>query len=117
VLPKHLWAKARVEQDARLEHDPWDDILADVKGDVHKDADGDEERIASRSLLLDYLKIPSERANKEAERKLVQCMRRLGWKGPSKMRIGGPPVRGYRRAAARHETAEDGRSPPWKREK
>jgi len=120
VLPKHLWSKARVEQDNRLEHDPWDDILEAVKGEVHKDIDGDEERIASNELLLNHLKIPAERATKEAERKLAQCMRRLGWQGPKKMRLQGCsiPIRGYWRAAPSQSGAAGvGRSPPWKREK
>jgi Virulence-associated protein E len=115
VLPRHLWSRAQVEQDARLEHDPWDDILADVKGDVHKDADGDEERIASRSLLLDYLKIPSERANKEAERKLAQCMRRLGWEGPATQRIAGQLKRGYRRRLPSSDASDSNARPPWRR--
>jgi hypothetical protein len=117
VLAKNLWARARVEQDQRLEHDPWDDILAGVKGEAHRDLDGDEERIASGDLLLGCLKIPPERATKEAERKLAQCMRRLGWEGPTKMRIGGAAVRGYRRVVMSVNTPSATQSPPWKRGK
>ena len=118
ALPERMWAKARVEQDKRLEHDPWDDILDAAKGEIYKAPDADEERIASCDLLLEYLKIPAERATKEAERKLAQCMRRLGWDGPKKMRIHGKPQRGYHRFVPLKEGAvksEAALQPPWRR--
>lgn len=119
ALPERMWAKARVEQDKRLEHDPWDDILDAAKGEIHKAPDADEERIASCDLLLDYLKIPAERATKEAERKLAQCMRRLGWDGPKKMRVGGKPQRGYHRFTpmpVHAQVCQENELPPWRRE-
>lgn len=118
-LPERLWSTARVEQDKRLEHDPWDDILDGAKGEIWPLLQGDEERISSCDLLLSYLKIPAERVTKEAEKKLAKCMRRLGWDGPDKMQIGAKPQRGYRRLTgspitAAPENASQSRA-PWKR--
>jgi hypothetical protein len=116
-LPERLWSKARAEQDKRLEHDPWDDILESAKGEIWPVLNGDEERIASCELLLAYLKIPAERATKEAEKKLARCMQRLGWQGPDKMRIGAKPQRGYRRLVAAPQAAAHSvtGNAPWKR--
>lgn len=118
-LPERLWGHAAAEQDKRLEHDPWDDILEDVHGEMHREFDGYEERVASKTLISDYLKIAPERQTKEVEKKLAQCMRRLGWSGPRKMRISDSPnerpvpQRGYFRPVQSDEQQQ--RSPPWRR--
>jgi predicted P-loop ATPase len=101
-LPERLWGQARIEQDKRQEQDPWDDLLADIKGEIcptndADDRDGREERIASSQLLCGNLRLdPSRIGDREAKR-LAYCMRRLGWEGPKRMRIKGEPVRGYSR--------------------
>src|SRR5262249_10158766 len=56
VLPEHLWAIARAEQEKREEQDPWDDFLTDTKGENCPASDdtaggGYEERVASAHLL------------------------------------------------------------------
>jgi hypothetical protein len=50
-LPETLWATAAGEQDRRHDPDPWDDILAGVKGKIYPAADGrgEEERMTSSS--------------------------------------------------------------------
>jgi predicted P-loop ATPase len=101
-LPEDMWADARLEQAKRLEHDPWDDILEGVSGEPYPTPDGGrEERLSTYSLLFDVLKIQADRANSGTEKKLKQAMNRLGWEGPTKMRLNGKPQRAYRRPVVR----------------
>jgi predicted P-loop ATPase len=103
VLPESLWKDAREAQEERREHDPWDDILANAKGMIVRLDDGltDEERISTDELLAIRLQIPADRQSDATEKRLKHAMRRLGWRGPEKMRFGGgrdaTPKRGYRR--------------------
>ena len=100
ALPEHLWSVARAEQDKRQEHDPWDDILADVKCEevcAASDGEGEEERIASDTLLRAKLSLDASRIRDWEAKRLSHCMRRLGWEGPTRMRIKGKVTRGYRR--------------------
>ena len=102
VLPEPLWAAARVEQEQRQEQDPWDDLLADVKGEVYPIGDtpsgeGYEERISSIDLLRRKLVLPIDRIGDRETKRLGHCMRRLGWEGPKRMRINNQNVRGYYR--------------------
>jgi predicted P-loop ATPase len=99
VLPEHLWSVARTEQAKRQEQDPWDDILTDVKGEVHPatDREGSEERIATTTLLRACLGLEPDRVTDRDSKRLGYCIRRLGWDGPKMMRIGGKLVKGYRR--------------------
>jgi hypothetical protein len=61
-----------------------------------------EERIASCSLM-DILEIDAERRNGPVGRRIGQVMRRIGWKGPHKMKISGYSKAqwGYRRGSDR----------------
>jgi Virulence-associated protein E len=98
VLPAHLWGIAGQEQEKRLEHDPWDDVLANVIGEIWSTSDGGhEERIAGTTVLTTTLGIMTSKVCDRDEKRLVHCMRRLGWVGPTKMRILGKSQRGYRR--------------------
>src|ERR1700721_1678111 len=58
---------------------------------------GEEERAATATLLTVNLMIPKDKVSDQHEKRLKHCMRRLGWDGPSKMRISGKWQRGYRR--------------------
>jgi predicted P-loop ATPase len=102
-LPEHLWAVAGGEQARRQEQDPWDDLLAGVKGEICPDPasrEGYEERVASASLLTGPpLHIEAGRLTDRDNKRLGHCMRRQGWDGPKPMRIGGKPARGYARPA------------------
>lgn len=93
VLRRELWNVARVEQEAREELDPWDDILAEVIGDIEQG----EERVTSRDLLGTVLGIHQSKLLDRDSKRLGKCMRRLGWEGPDAMRISGKIVKGYRR--------------------
>jgi Virulence-associated protein E len=105
ALPERLWGVARIEQEKRQEQDPWDDLLAGIKGEIcpandATDRDGYEERIASTQLLSGHgpgLGLDASRIGDRELKRLGYCMRRLGWQGPKPMRIKGQLVRGYSR--------------------
>ena len=93
ILPKELWDTAAEQQDARREVDPWLDILAAVTGEEEQD----EFRVSSKKLLSEILDIPADRQLPHVAKRLADCMRRLGWSGPEKIRIKKESVRGYSR--------------------
>ena len=96
VLRRDLWAAAYVEQEAREESDPWDEILSQTVGSIEQD----EERVFSRDLLVTVLGIhPSKQRDIDTKR-LGRCMRRLGWSGPKPVRIGNNVSKGYIRPGA-----------------
>jgi len=91
VLDRGLWDPARIEQEAREEADPWDDVLSEVVGTVEQG----EERTETSELLTTVLGIHPSRQRDIDYKRLSRCMRRLGWDGPKKMRISGKSRRGY----------------------
>jgi Virulence-associated protein E len=93
VLRRELWNAARVEQEAREEHDPWDDILVDAIGTIEQE----QERVFSRDLLETVLGFQKSRMLDRDSKRLVRCMRRLGWVGPKVIRIGNKLASGYYR--------------------
>jgi hypothetical protein len=94
VLRRELWKAAGAEQEAREDHDPWDDVLVDAVGDIEQG----EERVSSTDLLSILLKIEVSRQRDLDYKRLGRCMRRLGWSGPKFIRISGQPKMGYRRS-------------------
>jgi predicted P-loop ATPase len=98
VLPKELWPDAAEQQEQRREADPWEDILQNVKGEITGIGDSKyEERISSWRLITEFIGIPKERQKDQDTKRIGNCMRILGWKGPKQMRIGGKKERGYSR--------------------
>jgi predicted P-loop ATPase len=90
MLPEELWAAAVVEQNARLEVDPWEDLLVNVTGtfyacdSIENDAGewyapGKYEWVRSDDLLTGNLGIARERINPATGRRLKAIMRRHGW--------------------------------------
>jgi hypothetical protein len=105
-LPETLWSVAAIEQDKRRDPDPWDEMLANVKGTVCDSADGrgKEERISTTELLKVRLNLPADKCTDAAAKRLSYCMRRLGWEKPEDpIRIPGVSgkVRGFRRPVTR----------------
>lgn len=92
ALPPALWAIAAIEQEARLEEDPWLEKLVGVRGR----AVGDEVRAFTSELLGEVLSIDVERQHNGHTKRLAGLMRGLGWK-PNKFKIGGKTVRGFSR--------------------
>jgi predicted P-loop ATPase len=90
-LPKELWGAAAVQQNARLEDDPWVDILRAERGKVF----GEVVRIET-SKLLERLNIPLERQSQYHTKRVATIMRQLGWEA-KKFRVDGMIVRGYER--------------------
>jgi hypothetical protein len=88
-----LWKPASVEQEARQEHDPWEDKLANACSTNEQG----EERVSSTDLLETVLGIHVSKQRDIDYKRLGKCMRRLGWDGPKKMMIGGKPTKGYSR--------------------
>jgi predicted P-loop ATPase len=110
-LPETLWAAATIEQERRRDHDPWDEILANVKGIICDTPDGTdrEERISTAELLKLHLNLPADKITDSAAKRLSFCMGRLGWeKPPDPIYIPGKgTVRGYRRKLARSRKGRD----------
>jgi predicted P-loop ATPase len=88
VIPAHLYGAVAEQQEQRLLHDPWDDLLAGVKGTIYND-DGDnaQERISSEELLTLHLRLSADKLTDVAPKRLRQVMNRLGWGGPKKLRF------------------------------
>jgi predicted P-loop ATPase len=97
VLPRELWAEAAAVQDDRRQHDPWDDILASVRGQTYSATDGSGEQqewIKVREILM-HLEVKPDRATSEIYRRLKGVMRRLGWKAGKHYFGGQDQERGY----------------------
>jgi hypothetical protein len=97
ILQRELWQAASVEQEARQEHDPWDDKLANACGTVEQG----EERVSSTDLMETVLGIHVSKQRDIDFKRLGKCMRRLGWDGPKKTWIGKDHTKGYTRSAKR----------------
>ena len=93
VLNRDLWDTARIEQEAREERDPWDDVLAQTVGTIEQG----EERVSSIDLLSLVLSIHVSKQRDLDYKRLSRCMRRLKWDGPKPIRIAGKTTRGYSR--------------------
>jgi hypothetical protein len=88
VIPAHLYGAVAEQQEQRLLHDPWDDLLAEAKGRIYND-DGDnaQERISTDDLLTLDLRLSADRLTDASTKRLRQVMNRLGWEGPKKLRF------------------------------
>lgn len=103
ALPRRLWRVAGEVQDERVEVDPWSSKLAELNRPdplsneyplgviIH----GNELRVTTNSVLQ-FLGVDIDRQNAVNGRRLAPLMKKLGWTGPSTMRIAGEPDRGYR---------------------
>ncbi len=97
VLAEDLWPLAQVEQELRLEDDPWLDALSNLdlnEGNVV----GEFVRVSTADLLRLQLEIPQERQQQYQTKRLAAVMRKLGWQGPMLLKSsGGETFRGYQR--------------------
>ncbi len=104
-LAERFWDDARVLQTERLEHDPWDDLVAGWKPKekfLAPDGRCMEWRATTRFLLEIVLRIPADRQGVLTARRLVFSMQRAGWDGPKTMRDSetGAVCRGYTKPVA-----------------
>lgn len=65
--------------------DPWEDLLADVKGTLV--SGGEEERIATKDILRLQLSLQADKQNDVAAKRVKAAMIKLGWQGPKKMKF------------------------------
>jgi predicted P-loop ATPase len=116
TIPPDLWDAASVVQQARVSHDPWEDLIdrhlsalpdkskggkdtvKDGLYSVVTDKNGGREWHVASSYLLgsDVLAIPIDRQSNANTKRLAEVMRTLGWtKPPQTIRVGTKPCRGF----------------------
>jgi hypothetical protein len=112
VIPEKLWPEATARQLARMEIDPWEEVLgsrlANMEADNRQGHSGcynrvtDERdnviewRVSSNFLLATVLSIPQERQTNNHTKRLAGIMRGLGWtRSETTMRIGKLVCRGF----------------------
>ena len=96
ALDETLWGAAGIEQRARQEHDPWEDIISawlqECKWKAAKDGwytrapddnGGFEFRVASAWLLGEVLGIAKDRQGDAVAKHLAKTMRSLDWDRPT----------------------------------
>lgn len=114
VLPEELWSAARVEQEARVEDDPWMDVLSKLHPS-HLDQVSGMVRIASSDLLRYHLEFQTDRQQQFHLKRLASLMRKLGWQGPAPIKLeDGSVVRGYQRPLSDWGNPDD---PSFKRKR
>jgi predicted P-loop ATPase len=103
-IPEELWPEAQERQQSRMSSHPWEDRLLNLTA-IHgatvvrvTNESGEEEwRVGSDYIFTSLLSIPVDRLNEGHAKTLKGVMRKLGWTGPTKLRVGGTAVRGYRK--------------------
>ena len=95
MLPQDLWADASAAQDERRQHDPWDDVLANVEGVLYPTDDGIQLEWVKVQELLFQLEIKPDRATPETYRRLRRSMGRIGWRKGKHYFGGKHQQRGY----------------------
>lgn len=112
VIAEALWPDAAVRQIARMEVDPWEDVIAKrlaqfqkgkikIEGFVQStNALSDPEwRVSTDFLLTDVLNLPKERQSNNHTKRLAGIMRGLGWVRPDcVIRFGKTVGRGFVKA-------------------
>jgi len=117
VIPPEVWPAAEAAQNARMEIDPWLDIL-DARLSLLCENDkpipdcfmraplkdgGFEWRVASNYLLIAVLKIDPEHLNTIHGQHLTQVMRQLGWEHPAQVIRINKPCRAYTKKVSEDE--------------
>ena len=104
-LDESLWADAAVEQEKRRVKDSWEDILEAEYIDVAHVIDGEEreERISTKDIVEELLKIPAAQQTTGLGMRLSNVMHKLGWlrKDNNNVVINGKSVKGYYRPTTR----------------
>jgi predicted P-loop ATPase len=112
VISERLWPDVAVQQDARMELDPWEDELFERLSKLMKhdfpfvldgrfvraaNSNGDPEwRVSTDYLLSEVLGLPKERQNNNHTKRLAGLMRRLDWvRADGVLRFGKEIKRGF----------------------
>ena len=93
-IPEELWPEVQERQQSRMSSHPWEDRLLNLTA-IHgatvlrvTNESGEEEwRVGSDYILTTLLNIPVDRLNEGHAKTLKGVMRKLGWTGPTKLRI------------------------------
>ena len=94
-LSEEMRLQAADVQESRMQTDPWLDVLAGVEGTIV----GEEARVHTEYLYsVDVLGIPVSQRQNFIPKRIAENMRKLGWEGPVRLRIGTKSLQGYRRA-------------------
>lgn len=104
TLDESLWEAAREQQAARMEEDPWLEILRNLSTS-RKDGQGleagadltrfdDHYRISTRKILQ-KLNIEMEHAMGWQLKRIAMCMKNLGYEGPINFKFEGKVLKGY----------------------
>lgn len=97
ILDESLWPLAQIEQEARLEDDPWLDKLSQLEPRYHDQVAGFV-RAPTTDLLEREIGLPPERQQQFHTKRLAGVMRKIGWEGPMLIKMeDGRVVRGYQR--------------------
>jgi hypothetical protein len=111
-LAKELWPLAQLEQDARVEDDPWMDTLSQISLE-NCDLVGGYLRISSNKVLREVLEIPIDRQQQYLPKRIAGLMRKLGWDGPRLLKMkDGSTLRAYQRPVEPNELDQLA-LPPW----
>ncbi|WP_132255523.1 VapE domain-containing protein [Methylobacterium segetis] len=104
TLEEGLWEVAREAQEARMEDEPWMDVLQNLSTErtdgAGNAASGDLKlvdgmyRISTSSLLL-VLGLETQNVAAWQLKRLANCMRKLGFEGPSNFKFDGKVMKGY----------------------
>lgn len=96
ALPEYLWEAAADRTKRYMLDDPLDELFTSLSGDVRKG----EERLPFATIWT-LLGAGPERRTPQLKRRVVECMRRLGWTYNAKpFRVGDTTHRGFRRPPA-----------------
>lgn len=98
ALPQRFWADAAIAQDARRDHDPWDDILSSMTFNTAyptPDGRGQEFRATTQNICCGVLGLTNIQVTDAVAKRISYSMRRLGWDGPKAIWLDGKTFRGY----------------------
>lgn len=99
ILAEKYWPAAQLEQEARLEDDPWLDKLVAIPDGYIFEING-AQRVSTADLLEHVLYLTTEKQQQYHTKRLAALMRKLGWVGPSTLKFKkGETLRGYERPA------------------
>jgi len=114
VIPEELWPEATAQQLARMEIDPWEDVLASKLAELEENnrdvkdcftcandkGCNPEWRVSTNYLLSRVLFIPKDRQDNRHTKRLAAVMRNLGWTRPeTPFRIDTTVCRGFTKPA------------------
>lgn len=87
MLPEQLWSAVGQAQAERLEEDPWEIILNEIRTPTYINGNGKNEYRISSQEVFAHLNIPTERLHSGIAKRISYIMSRGGWEGPKMMRI------------------------------